>query len=266
VDELLYVRGEGPVETWGLLYQLDPRSKLLCVAGLSLALVLLSATLPCVALLAILHIVLLAHRPLGRRLGTFWKALWPMLATIIVLASMRWQAGEVLVAVGPVGVTSQSLWAALGLGARISALSLSISALLWTTQPPDAVAGLVRLGLPFGLGFPAVMALEYVATFRGSFQQILEAQQSRGLLLSGGNPIRAVRTYVPVLIPLLISALRSADSLALALESRGYGSGRRRTSRRRLRFRRTDWWFLGSSGVIILAYVVGSTVLSRGTV
>ncbi|MEJ2027167.1 MAG: energy-coupling factor transporter transmembrane component T, partial [Limibacillus sp.] len=88
-------------------------------------------------------------------------------------------------------------------------------------------AGLVRLGVPFAVGFSFVMTLQYVFTFRRLFHQILEAQQSRGLVTPRANPIRAVRTYVPVIVPLLIAALRSVDSLTLALMSRGFGSGTR---------------------------------------
>ena len=76
------------------------------------------------------------------------------------------------------------------------------------------------------------------------FQHILEAQQSRGLTFSRRNPFQVARAYVPVLIPLIISALRSVDSLALALQSRGFRVGQRRTNRHVLRMHARDWWIL----------------------
>jgi energy-coupling factor transport system permease protein len=118
---------------------------------------------------------------------------------------------------------------------------VGISLLLWTTEPGELAAGLTRMGVPFVIGFSFVMTLQYVFTFRRTSRQILEAQQSRGLILARGNPIRAARTYVPVIVPLLIAALRSVDSLTLALLSRGFGSGTRRTSRRVLRMHVRDW-------------------------
>ena len=36
MSDMLYAPGVGPPEGWGLLYRLDPRSKLLFVVGLSL--------------------------------------------------------------------------------------------------------------------------------------------------------------------------------------------------------------------------------------
>ena len=64
------------------------------------------------------------------------------------------------------------------------------------------------------------------------------------MILSRGNPIRAARTYIPVIVPLIISALRSVDSLAMALQSRGFGAHGERTSRRVLHLRTSDWVFV----------------------
>jgi energy-coupling factor transport system permease protein len=124
--------------------------------------------------------------------------------------------------------------------------------MLWTTEPGDLVAGLTRLWIPYTVGLAFVMALQYVMTFQQRFQQILEAQQSRGLTLPRANPIRAARTYVPVIVPLIISALRSVDSLTLALQSRGFGARGKRTSRRVLRMRARDYVFAVGVGCVLV--------------
>jgi energy-coupling factor transporter transmembrane protein EcfT len=246
MDDLIYVPGEGP------LYRLDPRSKLIFVTSLSIYLALESE--PTAMLLAMLglHVLCLLANSTRRRLLPLWKTLSPLVITIVLLGCLRWQAEAALFSLGPVTITRQSLWTAIGLGARIAGLSLGFSLSLWTTQPGDMVAGLTRLGLPFELGFPFIIALQYVGTFRRTFYQILEAQQSRGLTLSRGNPIRLARAYIPVLVPLIITALRSVDSLALALQSRGFGTERKRTCRRVLRFQGWDWAFLITVGCALI--------------
>jgi len=181
-----------------------------------------------------------------------WKTLSPLMITIVLLGSLRWRAEAALLGIGPITVTLQSLWGTIGLGARIAGLSFGFSLFLWTTEPGAAITGLTRLGLPFELGFPIIMALQYVVAFRRTFYQILEAQQSRGLTLPRGNPIRMARAYIPVLVPLIIIALRSADSLALALQSRGFGGNRKRTCRRVLRIQKCDWIFLIAAGCALL--------------
>jgi energy-coupling factor transport system permease protein len=252
--DLLYAPLRGPAGIRDLLYRLDPRSKLFFVISLALYLALVSRTEVMLLTLGGLHLLAVLSRGTRSRLPVLWRALLPLVVTILVLGGLRWRPEAPLVAVGPVALTQASLWGVVGLAARVSALSLGLSLMLWTTEPGDLVAGLTRLRVPFSLGLGFVMALQYVMTFQQRFRQILEAQQSRGLTLARANPIRAARTYVPVIVPLIISALRSVDSLALALQSRGFGSHGRvaRTSRRVLRVRVRDAVFLSGAWVILV--------------
>jgi energy-coupling factor transporter transmembrane protein EcfT len=256
--DLLYAPLQGEVKKRDLMYRLDPRSKLLLVVGLALYLTLESNTSVMLLILVALHLLAALSSGTRTRLPVLWRALLPLVVTIVLLGSLRWRPRDPLLALGPVAFTKASLWGALGLASRVAALSVGLSLMLWTTEPGDLVVGLGRLGIPYTAGLAFVMALQYVMTFQQRFQQILEAQQSRGLTLPGANPIRAVRTYVPVIVPLIISALRSADSLTLALQSRGFG-GRapgpqgKRTSRRVLRIRVHDWIFAG----LVICVLVG---------
>jgi energy-coupling factor transport system permease protein len=244
VSELLYAPLQDEGGVWDLLYRLDPRSKLLFVVSLVVYLTLESSTERMLVALGALHVLCVLSKGTRARLLPFWRTLLPLVVTVVVLGSLRWRAEPALLAMGPLTFTWQSVWEAVGLAARIAGLGLGISLLLWTTAPGDMVAGLTRMRFPFVIGFSFVMALQYIASFRRLFFQILEAQQSRGLTLPRANPIRVAQTYIPVIVPLIISGLRSADSLALALQSRGFGARIRRTSRRVLRMRARDWLFM----------------------
>jgi energy-coupling factor transport system permease protein len=61
-----------------------------------------------------------------------------------------------------------------------------------------------------------------------------------------------LRRYIPVLIPVFMGALRRAEQMAIALEVRGFGSGRQRTS-----YLRTPW----CSGDTLALFVVGALML-----
>jgi energy-coupling factor transporter transmembrane protein EcfT len=62
--------------------------------------------------------------------------------------------------------------------------------------------------------------------------------------------VQRLRQYMPILVAMIISALRTADKLGLALQARALGySGARRTSYRDITFRPADWVYLA----IILA-------------
>lgn len=245
--EMLYTPLSGEPRAGDLLYRLDPRAKLLAVGALVLCLALASGTPALLGALGGLHLLGALSRGTRARIGPLWRVLWPLALTVVLLGGLRWRADPALVALGPLSVTGPALWRALGIAARIVGISLALSLLLWTTEPGALAAGLARMGVPFTVGLAFVMTLQYVFTFRRMFHQILEAQQSRGLIVARANPIRAVRTYLPVIVPLLIAALRSVDSLALALMSRGFGAGTRRTSRHVLRMSARDWAFLAAA-------------------
>src|SRR5207244_12937468 len=68
----------------------------------------------------------------------------------------------------------------------------------------------------------------------------LQAQRCRGLALASGSVVPRLRRYVPIIGPVLIGALRRADRMAMALELRGFNSGRPRTTYLRARAGRAD--------------------------
>jgi len=245
MDSLLYVPGRG------ILYRLDPRTKLLWVLSVSIYALIEQSTAVLLLILLALHLLIWPTPTVRARFGSLYRTLAPLLSLLLVLGCLRWQAADALIAVGPVGVTLPAIWRALGLAARIAALTLTLSLFLWSTTPGDAIAGLTRLGIPFTLSLAAVMAMQQIVIFKMLFVQILEAQQSRGLVIDRRNPLRVARAYIPVIVPLLINAFRQADELALALQMRGLGARRTRSSRRRLHMTARDWLFISATGAVL---------------
>lgn len=246
----LYVRRDA----W--YHRLDPRTKF----GLTLLFVVMAALighpLGMLALLALLHILPLSSRVPPERLLSAWRPLWPITFIILVLGSFTWGAGEAAVwwRWGQVSVGPASVLQAAVMALRVDALAFAFSLLLWTTEQGELVAGLTRLGLPHAASLTLAMSMQFVPTFGRIFREILEAQESRGLVIPR-NPLRAARAYLPVLIPLIITALRTVDHLAMALAARGYGAARRRTSRRQLRIRPLDVAAL-AIGTVLLVVVL----------
>ena len=63
----------------------------------------------------------------------------------------------------------------------------------------------------------------------------------------------------PVLVPLIVSAFRRADELAMAMESRCYHGGEGRTRMRELHFHARDL----ISTVLLVVFLVGIIVLEK---
>ena len=108
---------------------------------------------------------------------------------------------------------------------------LAAGILFLTTSRVEEVAyGLGRLGVPYTVGFTLTLSFRLVPAFFDAAMSVVQAQRCRGLEFGRGGVAARLRRYVPVIVPVLIGALRRADRMAMALELRGFNSGRPRTT------------------------------------
>ncbi len=137
-------------------------------------------------------------------------------------------------------------------------MSLIIEGMIFlsTTRTEEFVLGMIRLGLPYRVGFAISTALRMVPTIFASVSIIGQAQRSRGLDLESGGLAARIRTYIPLLVPIFLHTLRSTDQLAKALESRGFGARHRRTSLLEIGLHARDAIALCLGGLILAAFIV----------
>jgi energy-coupling factor transport system permease protein len=82
--------------------------------------------------------------------------------------------------------------------------------------------------------------VRFVPVLAEEAQTIMDAQKARGLELERGNFLKRIRNYIPILIPLIISAIRRSLELAEAMESRAWGATKKRTNLYVLKMHRGD--------------------------
>lgn len=90
-------------------------------------------------------------------------------------------------------------------------------------------ARLLRMtpGFIYQVGVVASIAVAFVPQMVGAWQTIREVQQVRG------HRVRGLRDLLPLIIPLLVTALERAVQLAESMEARGFGCQAEATPRRR---------------------------------
>ncbi len=224
------------------IHALDPRVKLLFVAS---ALVLFLRFRSVLVLLAGALLLLLLHaaaRTPARRLASLGKALLPTNLLIASLWILFYPSGEAFFEFWRIRMTWLSVAQGLALALRIDAMALAVFLWLYTTDQRSLVRGFVKLGLPYEWGLTLALALRYIPSFQGSYAQIADAQQARGLNINEGSAYRRVRVLMPIFVAMVISALRSSEHLARALEARAFGArGVRRTYLYDLALRREDY-------------------------
>ncbi len=101
-----------------------------------------------------------------------------------------------------------------------------------TTKPKDISDGMEKgLGWMKRLGVPVhdfatmiSLAFRFIPILSTEASRIMEAQKARGANFESGGLIRRAKALVPVVVPLFVSSFKKADDLAMAMDSRLYGS------------------------------------------
>lgn len=254
------------VERDSWLHRLDPRTKLAFSTTSAVLLALTSNLWLVLAWLVAAHAVLLSARVPWSRIRWVWGVLIPLIVLVPLLWPLFYQEGaDALLEIGPVRIAALSLLRGVVVALRISALAFVWFVLFFTTDQARLVRGLVRLGLPYSWGLTVAVALRYLPAMMQTYTTVSEAQQARGLVLGRGHLVRAARAQLPILIAVLIGALRTADQLALALQARAYNPHRERTSYRELSLSALDALLLVVIAAFTVAYAYARLALGIGT-
>ncbi len=161
------------------------------------------------------------------------------LATIIFLTNFvasYFSAGYVVTAKNVENATAMTL--------RFVVLVESFSAFFLTTSPDHLGLALEQTRVPYEFVFAFTTAVRFVPVLAEEAQTIMDAQKARGLELERGNFLKRTRNYVPILIPLIVSAIRRSLELAEAMESRAWGATKKRTNLYALKLRKGDYALL----------------------
>lgn len=235
------------------LHRLDPRVKLVAVLTISVLAFILSELVYLVLLMAFILLLLALSR------SSYGKAFFALKFVIrfMVLITFLWplfdrSGSPVLFSVGPLDITEPAVWRGVTAAVRVGCFATVWYILMFTTSQRDLVRALVRLGLRFDYGLALSISFRFIPTFGLTIDSIKDAQRSRALELDKGSFVRRSKNYVSVLVPAIVSALRTADTLALTLQSRAYGAMRDRTYLREIRMRPSDYVALVAVVLILL--------------
>jgi len=158
---------------------------------------------------------------------------------------------------GWLGVINQdSLWLGLIMVTRMAVFGFALPLLLVTTQARDLMLILVdKFKFPYQYALMLITSLQFIPNLFMEIETILQAQRCRAFELRTKNPVKQVKAYFPLITPLVLISLKKAQRLAIAMETRGFGCGKR-TYLHQLNFRTVDWVICGTLPVISLAGLI----------
>jgi energy-coupling factor transport system permease protein len=105
------------------------------------------------------------------------------------------------------------------------------------------------------------IALRFIPILLEETDKIMKAQIARGADLESGNMIQKMKSMVPILVPLFVSAFRRANDLAMAMESRCYRGGEGRTKMKPLVYESRDRAAYAITILFFIAMAAGGWIL-----
>src|SRR3990170_8469793 len=194
------------------IHNLDPRMKFIYVCAVFVAAIIFGQILPFVALFLMQIPFVLLARVQRQWLRSLRGALFLAAFIFIVnIASSFLTEGYVLTAIKVESAAAMTL--------RFIVLVESFSVFFLTTSPDHLGLALEQSRVPYEFSFAFTTAVRFVPVLAEEAQTIMDAQKARGLELEKGSFLKRIRNYVPVLIPLIVSAIRRSLELAEAMES-----------------------------------------------
>jgi energy-coupling factor transport system permease protein len=230
------------------IHNLDPRIKFVYVCAVFVTAILFRELIPLIALflLPIPFVFLAGVRKewLRSLRGAIFLAVFIFAVNV---ASTFFTSGYALTALAVENAVAMTL--------RFVVLVESFSVFFLTTSPDHLGLALEQSRVPYEFAFAFTTAVRFVPVLAEEAQTIMDAQKARGLELEKGGILKRIRNYVPVLIPLIVSAIRRSLELAEAMESRAWGATKKRTNLYALRLHRGDFALLVLTFAVLVVAV-----------
>lgn len=246
-----------------IVHRIDPRFKII-IAVIFIAMLFIGSSAVCLEVGAVFCFmsIILSQIPFKMIL----KSLKPVVMILLLTSVLNLfliTGGDPLFEWKFIKITDTGVYTSVFMIIRIVLLISGTSLLTYTTSPialTDAIERLLsplkKLRLPVhDLAMMMTIALRFVPTLIEETDKIMSAQKARGVDMDGGNIKDRIKSVVPVIIPLFISAVRRAGELATAMECRCYNGGEGRTKMRQLKCDWTDFTALCLSLLFLISVI-----------
>jgi len=167
-------------------------------------------------------------------------------------------------------LTSDGVWFSVQMICRLGFLTAASSLLTFTTSPIQLTHAIERILKPLSkIGIPAhdiammmTIAIRFIPTLLEEVEKIRKAQMARGADFEVKGIRKKAKAFIPVLVPLFVSAFRRADDLAMAMEARCYRGDVNRTAMYKLKLKKLDYFVL-FLGILFLAVIFFITIIAN---
>ena len=160
--------------------------------------------------------------------------------------------------VGRYTITAQQLFYHLNITLKVICVVPIALLFIACTDPSEFASSLARIGVSYRAGYAVSLALRYIPDVQREYRNISQAQQARGIDLSGKDKLfTRLKNSVAILLPLIMSSINRIEVVSNAMELRGFGKEKKRTWYMQRKLQRNDWLAIGFAlAVLVIGLVV----------
>lgn len=161
-------------------------------------------------------------------------------------------------------LTKEQLFYHLNLLLKYLASIPMILLFLFTTNPSEFAASLNKIGVSYKISYSVALALRYIPDIQKEYHDISQAQQARGIEMSKKESLgKRLKAASAILIPLILSSLDKIDTIANAMELRGFGKEKTRTWYMGRDFSRFDILSMVFCAILLVIAILDNIFLGR---
>ena len=232
-----------------IIHKLDPRLKLLFllffIIGLFFVKNIFGYILSAIVLFSIIKISKVPFLFIIRGL----KGFLIIIIFTLILNMFFIKTGKTLFEMSFFKITIDGVWFSFQMICRLAFLTIISSLLTFTTSPIQLTHGIESILKPLkkikvpahDIAMMMTIAIRFIPTLIEEVEKIKKAQMARGADFDVKGLKNKAKTFIPILVPLFVSAFRRADELAMAMEARCYRGDVERTSMNILKFKKIDY-------------------------
>ena len=158
--------------------------------------------------------------------------------------------------IGGIRMTMEGFMYGVAIIFKTLALTLILPLGIFTTEVDNMIVGMVKARIPYKIAFIFSSTLRFFPLLFQEIKNIIEAQRLRGLAMEKMGPVKRVRVYAKVAIPLILGAMVKSQQLEVVLQSKAFSGESERTYLHESILKWPDFLLMGFFSLFFIVAVV----------
>ncbi|GAX07341.1 energy-coupling factor transporter transmembrane protein [Secundilactobacillus silagincola] len=206
-----------------IIKRLYPTTKVWLVIAITLCSVFFSGYLFQYGVFVIGLILAILGQVTGKYLSLFFKSIFLVALFIFIIQTLFVYHDHIILSWGIIHVSNTGLQMSYTMTSKIVAIGAILIWFFQVTEVKDIAAAMQNAGWNKKLTFVILSTMQLIPQMSALTATIADAQKSRGVETEG-NLLTRIKSFVPMLGPVVLTSIEQNEERVLTLESRAFSS------------------------------------------